>query len=161
MVRPVKQRLIHFELGATYFKPRGIPLSALEEVDLTIDETEALRLCDFLNLDQIKAAKKMKISQSTLGRILFSARKKVATALIEGKAIKIKGGIIKMQPSITRKFKCEKCKHEWEMPFGTGKKGIEMACPKCNSKAIHRIDHKGHGFGKRWWGRKKWKGERK
>ena len=153
MVRPIKQRLVHFEPGATYFKPRGIPLAALEEVDLTIDEMEALRLCDFLNLDQIKAAKKMKISQSTLGRVLFSARKKVATALIKGKAIKIKGGVIKMQQARIRKFKCESCKYEWEEPFGTGKRGIEMKCPKCNSRAIHRIDYKGHGFGRRWWGR--------
>jgi len=40
-------------------------------------------------LDQVEAAKRMKISQATLCRILTSARKKVAEALIEGKAIKI------------------------------------------------------------------------
>lgn len=61
----------------------------LEEVDLGSDELEALRLCDFKELDQIKAAQKMGISQSTLQRILTSARKKVAQALIQGKAIKI------------------------------------------------------------------------
>ena len=54
------------------------------------DELEALRLCDFKNLDQVEAAKKMRISQSTLQRILSSARQKVAEALTEGKAIKIK-----------------------------------------------------------------------
>lgn len=90
MVRPLKQRIIKFDPNVTYFKPRAMPLSELEEVDLDIDELEALRLCDLKDLDQIEAAKKMKISQSTLQRILSSARKKVAEALIEGKAIKIR-----------------------------------------------------------------------
>jgi len=61
----------------------------LEEVDLGFDELEALRLCDFKNLEQTEAARQMNISQSTLQRILASARKKIADALINGKAIKI------------------------------------------------------------------------
>ena len=90
MVRPLKPRRVFFDPNVTYFKPRAVPLSMLEEVDLSIDELEALRLCDFKNLEQIEAAKKMKISQSTLQRILTSARQKVAQALIKGKAIKIR-----------------------------------------------------------------------
>ena len=90
MVRPRKPRRVSFDPNVKYFKPRAIPLSALEEVDLGSDELEAIRLCDFEGLEQTKAAKKMKISQSTLGRILCSARKKIAEALVEGKAIKIK-----------------------------------------------------------------------
>ncbi len=89
MVRPLKPRRVFFDPNVTYFKPRAVPLSLLEEVDLDIDELEALRLCDFKNLEQTEAAKKMKVSQSTLQRILTSARQKVAEALIEGKAIKI------------------------------------------------------------------------
>ena len=90
MVRPIKKRLVRFAPEVTYFKPRAIPLSDLEEVDLEVAELEALRLCDLKNLNQKQAAKKMGISQSTLGRILTLARKKIAEALIEGKAIKIK-----------------------------------------------------------------------
>lgn len=90
MVRPRKPRKILFDPCVTYFKPRAVPLSALEEVDLGGDELEALRLCDLERLGQTAAAKKMKISQSTLQRILTSARQKVARGLIEGKAIKIK-----------------------------------------------------------------------
>ena len=90
MVRPLKPRRVFFDPNVTYFKPRAVPLSMLKEVDLSIDELEALRLCDFKNLEQIEAAKKMKISQSTLQRILTSARQKVAQALIKGKAIKIR-----------------------------------------------------------------------
>lgn len=90
MARPIKPRQVFFDPNVTYFKPRAVPLSMLEEVDLGMDELEALRFCDFKNLSQVKAAKKMKISQSTLQRILASARKKIAEALIEGKAIKIR-----------------------------------------------------------------------
>jgi len=89
MVRPIKPRRVIFDPNVTYFKPRAIPLSILEEVDLGVDELEAIRLCDFKEQDQIEAAKKMKVSRSTLQRILSSAHKKIAQALIEGKAIKI------------------------------------------------------------------------
>lgn len=89
MARPIKPRRVFFDPDVVYFKPRAVPLSMLEEVDLGRDELEALRLCDLKDLEQKEAAKKMKISQSTFQRILSSARKKVAEALIEGKAIKI------------------------------------------------------------------------
>jgi len=79
-----------FDPNVVYFKPRAVPLSLLEEVSLSLDELEALRLCDLKNLGQMEAANKMKVSQSTLQRILASARKKVAEALVGGKALKIK-----------------------------------------------------------------------
>jgi len=89
MTRPVKRRFIGFNPSITYFKPRAVPLSLLEEVEIGVDEMETLRLCDYKGLGQIEAAKKMKISQSTLQRILGSARRKTSEALAEGKAIKI------------------------------------------------------------------------
>lgn len=89
MARPIKPRRVMFDPNVTYFKPRAVPLAILEEVDLGVDELEALRLCDLKTLSQAKAARKMGVSQSTLGRILTSARKKIAEALIKGKAIKI------------------------------------------------------------------------
>jgi predicted DNA-binding protein (UPF0251 family) len=90
MARPIKPRRILFDPNVVYFKPRAVPLSMLEEVDLSMGELEALRLCDLKDLEQEEAAKRMKVSQSTLQRILTSARKKVAEALVEGKAIKIR-----------------------------------------------------------------------
>ena len=90
MARPIKPRKISFDPEVVYFKPRAVPLSMLDEVNLTMDELEALRLCDFEDFEQKETAKKMNISQSTLQRILASARKKTAEALIEGKAIKIR-----------------------------------------------------------------------
>ncbi|MFA6038882.1 MAG: DUF134 domain-containing protein [Candidatus Peribacteraceae bacterium] len=95
MVRPLKPRCIGAEPGATYFKPRGIPLRTLEQVILTLDEVEALRLKNLKEMDQTAAAKKMGVSQSTFQRILVSANKKTADALLNGKAIKIEGGVVR------------------------------------------------------------------
>ncbi len=89
MTRPKKDRCLKFNPEVLYFKPRGIPLSTLEEEELFHDELEALKLHDVDGLDQIEAAKKMNISQPTFGRILDKAYKKIATAIIKGKAIKI------------------------------------------------------------------------
>ena len=89
MVRPKKPRRVLFNPNVTYFKPRAVSLMELEEVALSADELEAIRLCDFQDINQIEAAKKIKVSQSTLSRILISAHKKIAEALVKGKAIKI------------------------------------------------------------------------
>lgn len=89
MPRPRLCRRIKFNPGVRYFKPQGIPLRDLEEINLTLEELEALRLKNIQDLDQVEAAKKMKTSQSTFQRILSSAYKKMVRALIEGKAIKI------------------------------------------------------------------------
>ncbi len=89
MVRPKNPRHLRFNPGVMYFKPRGVPLSELEEVELLGDELEALKLHDVDGLDQIEAAKKMNVSQPTFGRILDKAYKKIAKAIIGGKAIKI------------------------------------------------------------------------
>ncbi len=87
--RPPKKRRVNFEPKAVYFKPRAVPLSNIREVELKMDEMEAIRLCDLKNISQNEAAKKMKISQSTLQRILDRARKKIAEGLVMGKALKI------------------------------------------------------------------------
>jgi predicted DNA-binding protein (UPF0251 family) len=89
MVRPIKPRFVRGCPLARYFKPQGIPLRTLEEVILTADELEAIRLYSFENLEQVVAAKKMNISQPTFARILQRAHKKIAQALVQGKAIKI------------------------------------------------------------------------
>ena len=76
----------------TFYKPRGVPLSVLQQVNLTFDELEAIRLADFQGLYQEQAAEKMNISRQTFGRIIESAHKKIADALVNGKALSIEGG---------------------------------------------------------------------
>jgi uncharacterized protein len=64
-------------------------MTELEEVVLSIDEFEAIRLADHGGLYHDAAAAEMKVSRATFGRILKQARAKVAEALIHGKALKI------------------------------------------------------------------------
>lgn len=61
----------------------------LEEVQLELDEVEAMRLADLENLYQIDAAKKMGVSRQTFGNIIVRAHKKVAEAILGGKALRI------------------------------------------------------------------------
>ncbi len=89
MPRPRIPRCVRFKPNVCYFKPQGIPLRILEEVVLLPDELEALKLYEVDGLEQTEAAKKMKISQPTFARLLGSANKKIAQAIIKGKAIKI------------------------------------------------------------------------
>ncbi len=89
MPRPRLCRKISFNPEITYFKPQGVPLCALEIVELTIEEVEAYRLRHMDDMAQKAAAGKMRTSQSTYQRILYSAYKKIASALIGGKAIRI------------------------------------------------------------------------
>lgn len=80
----------------TYFKPAGIRWVDLEETALAVDEFEAVRLKDLEGLDQETAARRMTVSQPTFHRILASARAKIADAIVNGKAIRIEGGIYRM-----------------------------------------------------------------
>jgi predicted DNA-binding protein (UPF0251 family) len=92
MVRPKKHRWVCCEPLVTFFKPRGIPLTELQEVCLTVEELEAVRLKDLEGLDQEPTAAKMGISQPTLHRTVVSAHRKIADALVNGKALRIEGG---------------------------------------------------------------------
>ena len=89
MPRPKKYRRTCCDPASYYFKPRGIPMRELEECILEKDELEALKLADFDNLSHEEGAERMKISRATFGRILKSARNKVASSILKGMAIKI------------------------------------------------------------------------
>jgi len=99
MSRPQKSRRVAFIPGVTFFKPAGIPMKVLEEIQLTVEEVEAIRLKDLEGLEQEEGADKMNISRPTFQRILASARQKVADALLNGKAIRIEGGNFEMPPA--------------------------------------------------------------
>lgn len=143
MARPKCPRFIAEAHNTAYFKPRGIPLYKLQETELTFDELEAVRLADLEGLYQEQAAQRMNVSRATFGRIVESAHHKIADALINGKAIKIEGGVIQMAQK--RKFQCSECEHSWEVPFGTGR---PPACPQCGSKNLCRCDEgRGQGMG--------------
>lgn len=90
--RPKKYRIVKTYPKISQFSPRGRP-GRPDEVELKVDEFEAVRLADFGNTSQKEAAKSMHISQQTFSRILKKARKKVADSLINGKIIRIQGGV--------------------------------------------------------------------
>ncbi|MBM7854620.1 putative DNA-binding protein (UPF0251 family) [Desulfohalotomaculum tongense] len=92
MPRPPKCRRVEFVPEITYFKPAGVPLLNLEEMALTVEELEAIRLKDLEGLEQEVCAERMQVSRPTFHRILAAARNKVAQALVQGKAIRIEGG---------------------------------------------------------------------
>jgi len=141
MVRPRRMRRIFFQPDVTYFKPVGIPIIDLKEVVLSFDELEAIRLIDSEGMEQSKAGGKMKISQSTLSRLLKQGRKKLANAITKGYSIKIQGGNFKMVMPRGRGL---------EMGGGRGAGGGRMGgfaagpsgscvCPKCGYKETHQI----------------------
>jgi len=132
MSRPRLCRRVRFSPGSAYFKPRGIPLAFLEEVVLSFDEFEAIRLADLEGSYQDEGAKKMGISRQTFGRILEQAHTKVAECLVKGKALKIEGGDYIM---MTRKFRCAQCEYLWEVSHGMPR---PTECPHCKSSNIHR-----------------------
>jgi predicted DNA-binding protein (UPF0251 family) len=142
MARPKRCRLVGCDPATRYFKPRGIPMGDLEDVTVTVDELEAIRLADLDGLYQEEAAEMMNVSRQTFGRIVESAHRKIAEALVNGKALKIEGGEIEMT-TLLRKFRCADCEHTWEVPYGTGR---PAECPSCKGVNFHRAGG-GRGFG--------------
>jgi len=100
MSRPLKCRRVAFLPEATYFKPAGVPLRVLDEVILSVEEAEAIRLKDLEGLAQAPGAEKMNISRPTFQRVLASARRKIADALLNGKAVRIEGGNFEVAPGV-------------------------------------------------------------
>ncbi|MGD2250292.1 MAG: DUF134 domain-containing protein [Candidatus Methanofastidiosia archaeon] len=132
MPRPRQCRRVRYGPKFQCFKPRGIALQGLEEINLTVDELEAVRLVDLEDKDQNEASQIMNVSQPTLHRTLKEARRKIVDALVSGKALIIDGGNYIM---VQRKFHCYDCGHQWEVPFGTPR---PQTCPSCGSTNIHR-----------------------
>lgn len=134
MPRPCRCRTVGCLISRQQFIPAGADAPADgPEILLGHDELEAIRLADLEGLYHEEAARRMNISRQTFGRIIASARRKTAMALVEGRAIRIEGGAVEVQPM--RRFQCAQCGHSWEAPHGTGQRA---GCPACGSNAWHR-----------------------
>jgi len=136
MPRPRKSRRVAFLPAITYFKPTGVPMRVLEEVVLSMEEIEAIRLKDFEGLEQAEAAERMNISRPTFQRMLTSTRQKIADALYNGKAIKIAGGNYEMSPL---RFRCLHG-HEWDVSFADATGVSQQACPVCNTTDMTQLE---------------------
>ncbi|MFC1958056.1 DUF134 domain-containing protein [Chloroflexota bacterium] len=149
MPRLPKFRRVAFLPNVTYFKPAGIPMRALGEVRLSVEEVEAIRLKDLEGLEQKEGAERMNISRPTFQRVLAAARQKMADALLNGKAIRIEGGSFEMAPG---RFRCLNG-HEWEIPFEVMTRTPPQFCPECSTPSIESLLPTRYGWKGRGWGR--------
>jgi predicted DNA-binding protein (UPF0251 family) len=122
MARPVSTRKIPRRLQERLFKPQGIPMPDLEQLQLTLDGLEALRLADLEGLYQEEAARRMGVSRATFARILADARKVVAEALVHGKAVEIGGGPVN-----------RRARGKWPCPVHGGRDRRGRSC-KCDAE---------------------------
>lgn len=136
MARPTKERRVEYLPEIKYFKPAGIPLRDIEEVNLTIEEVEAIRLKDKESLNQEECARRMNISRPTFQRVLTGAREKIAEALIYGKAIRFHGGDYRLADKY---LYCTRCGSKFDMPsrrrFRHGRDLKDIICPECEDES--------------------------
>lgn len=131
MARPVSTRKICHPPLYNYFAPGLHPAVHQEEIVLTLDELEAVRLADHEGMYQDDAAQMMGISRQTFGRIIENARKKIAGAIVTGKAIRVDGGEVDIAGS--GMYHCYDCHFSWKIS------GKRKKCPKCGGNNVFRI----------------------
>jgi len=131
MSRPKNSRNVHTAPVMEGFRPFGIPTSELEPVVLSFDEYESMRLTDYEGLDQQQAAEKMKVSRPTFTRIYKSARRTIAKAFVEGKAIFIEGGTITSEENW---YRCKKC---GKLIVSHTQQHSCDCCPQAELKQLH------------------------
>lgn len=149
MGRIPKWRCVNSIPKVNYFKPAGIPYRFLEEVRISVEEAEAIRLKDLEGLEQEECAQKMNISRPTFHRVLSAARNKVADSLLNGKAIRIEGGNFELA---VRRFHCING-HEWDVPFEVMVTSPPELCPICDTPNIIAIQPSGFELSRRRYGK--------
>jgi predicted DNA-binding protein (UPF0251 family) len=130
MARPPIERSVAGVPRVTLFKPAGVPGRELEQLQLAVDELEAIRLVDLEGLSHEQAAEVMGVSRQTVGRVLERGRAKVAEALVAGKAILIGGGQYRVEP---RQLRCLSCGERW---VADAEQSSAATCPNCGSTDV-------------------------
>lgn len=136
MPRPMKLRQVAMTPAVTFFKPAGVPMSALDVVTLALEEVEAIRLKDIENLHQEQCAERMGVSRATFHHVLGAARAKLADAILNGKAIQVEGGAFAFPGG---RFRCRRDGSEWELPPGPLPGISSVSCPRCKSRDVHPV----------------------
>jgi predicted DNA-binding protein (UPF0251 family) len=132
MPRPVKWRRVSMLPQENYFAPGGRESCGQEEIILKVEELEAMRLKDIEGLNQEQCAERMNISRQTFQLIIDKARRKTATALVEGRAIRIKGGNYTVNIC---SYSCSNCGNQFNEPFEKER----VLCPRCTSEEVRCI----------------------
>jgi len=132
--RPHRKRRIQAAPSITGMRPQGGGRyrHGQSAINLMLEEYEALRLCDYQGLNHEDAATEMQVSRPTFTRICTNARKKMATALVEGLEVVVGGGNV----NIAKHEYCVcpgcniKIEHEPGVPCKTRK------CPECGAQMV-------------------------
>ncbi len=132
MPRPPIERAVSGVPRVTLFKPAGVPTRELEQLQLGVDELEAIRLVDLEGLSHEQAAEVMGVSRQTVGRVLERGRARVAEALVGGKAILIGGGQYRVEP---RRMRCFACQARWVEQGEDAATGARSAEPRMSASA--------------------------
>ncbi|MCX6266183.1 MAG: DUF134 domain-containing protein [Bacteroidetes bacterium] len=130
MPRPKRKRIVNHPPMMEGFKPFGIPITDLEPVILFFEEYEAMRLLDYSGMTQLEAAHEMAVSRPTLTRIYEKARRTIAEAFVEGKAIFIAGGDYHTDEFW---YRCEGC---YKLLIGSQ---AIRSCSLCNTDNIRKL----------------------
>lgn len=133
MPRPKKCRRIGFIPKCMKFVPYSTGQEVLEEVVVSIEEIEAVRLSDFEGFEQNDCAERMGISRGTFQRIINAARQKIADALVNGKSIRIDGGLYTIEECT---LICKCCGHQWNGSFGQINEQKQESCSHCNGTEL-------------------------
>jgi predicted DNA-binding protein (UPF0251 family) len=133
MPRPKRNRTIVNPPIMEGFKPFGIAMTDLEPVILLYEEYESLRLSDYEGLTQELSAEQMNVSRPTFTRIYEKARRAIAKAFVEGKAIFIEGGNYHTDDCW---YKCEQC-----LKLNISKEESDT-CNYCHSNLLRKLNKK-------------------
>lgn len=137
MSRPKCCRHVSVMPNRTCFCPKDALSLRLEEVILTVDEFEAIRLADLEELYQEQAAALMNVSRQTFGRIIGEARRKLADVLVNGKVLKIEGGPVSMEEA--KRVACDRCRREFSPERKVTGKAL---CPHCRKQLSQHLSVK-------------------
>lgn len=96
MPRPIKGRKVCCLPQSERFGPLGRKGALPEEIVMTVDEYETIRLIDYLDFTQEECAKQMNVARTTVQGIYSLARKKLSHALVDGRPLVISGGEYKL-----------------------------------------------------------------
>jgi predicted DNA-binding protein (UPF0251 family) len=135
MPRKKRQRAVQRIPTVPIYKPAGVPAKELEEIFITVDEFEAIRLADFKGLNQREASKIMKISQPTFNRVLSSARSKIAMGIVQGLVLRFEGGRYVLTDTGVI-LECRECGSE------LSDVADDERCPECGSSQVRRVGQK-------------------
>ncbi|MBR1812517.1 MAG: DUF134 domain-containing protein [Lachnospiraceae bacterium] len=94
MARKMKSRRICREPQVSSFAPQGV--KEQEQVILTVDEYETIRLVDYEGWTHEQCAAHMDVSRATVTEIYEAARHKLADMLVNGKHLSISGGAYRL-----------------------------------------------------------------